>query len=106
MGPYRVDQFPDNYPRFLAAATSCLLSYNKSCIQGVRRENKPLTIEEGEAFLQFQKDVKKLLKRKCSFQVKKALYVEIYKRYVPDVSKEEGDVSKGVAQEKENDYHY
>ncbi|ACM44487.1 V2 protein [Beet curly top virus] len=106
MGPFRVDQFPDNYPAFLAVSTSCFLRYNRWCILGIHQEIEALTLEEGEVFLQFQKEVKKLLRRKVNFHRKCALYEEIYKKYVHNVTEEKGESSKCVAEEEEDYYDF
>nr|QTT61881.1 V2 [Opuntia virus 2-DBG_56] len=103
MGPFRVDQFPKNYPSFLAVSTNCFLRYNKWCILGVQQEIELLTLEEGEAFLQFQREVKKLLRRKCRFGEKCALYEEIYKKYVSDGSEKKREVSDFLGEEEEDD---
>nr|ADY88067.1 ss-ds DNA regulator [Beet curly top virus] len=106
MGPFRVDQFPDNYPAFLAVSTSCFLRYNRWCILGIHQEIEALTLEEGEVFLQFQKELKKLLRLKVNFHRKCSLYEEIYKKYVHNVAEKEGESSKCVAKEEENYYDY
>nr|QTT61586.1 V2 [Becurtovirus sp.] len=104
MGPFRVGQFPQNYPAFLAVSTSCFLRYNKWCILGIQPEIESLTIEEGEVFLQFRKEVKKLLKRKCSFARKCTLYAELYKKYVTHGSEEKVEVSDFDLEEEEDDH--
>ncbi|ADM64620.1 ss-dsDNA regulator [Spinach severe curly top virus] len=102
MGPFKVDQFPGNYPAFLAVSTSCFLRYNKWCILGVIPEIGELTLEEGEVFLQFQKEVKKLLRLNCSFGRKCILYQDIYKKYVKDESEKKNAVA-GCWEEEEED---
>nr|APB54178.1 SS-DS DNA regulator [Beet curly top virus] len=106
MGPFRVDQFPDNYPAFLAVSTSCFLRYNRWCILGIHQEIESLTLEEGEVFLQFQKEVKKLLRSKVNFHRKCSLYEEIYKTYVYNVPEKKGESSKCVAEEEEVYYDF
>ncbi|AGD79176.1 movement protein [Beet curly top Iran virus] len=81
MGPFRVREFPRNYPALLAVSTSCFLRYNKWCILGVNQEVEPLCLEEGELFLRYQKDVKKILSRRCSFKEKCELYDAVVKKY-------------------------
>jgi hypothetical protein len=104
MGPFRVDQFPKNYPALLAVSTSCFFRYNKWCILGIQPEIEPLSLEDGEVFLQFQKEVKKLLRRKCSFGRKCVLYQEIYKEYVKDESEKKNEVADFMAEEEEDDF--
>nr|AMD16538.1 ds-ss DNA regulator [Beet curly top virus] len=104
MGPFRVDQFPGNYPALLAVSTSCFLRYNRWCIVGIHHEIEPLTLGDGEVVLQFPKEVKKLLKRKCNFARKCALYEEIYYKYVSNVAEEKGtQVPDCMAEEEEDD---
>ncbi|AGD79171.1 movement protein [Beet curly top Iran virus] len=82
MVPFKVSEFPRNYPALLAVSTSCFLRYNKWCLLGIQPQiREPLTLEDGEDFLQFQKEVKKLLKLKVSFKRKCILYEEIYQKY-------------------------
>ncbi|AAB18923.1 V2 [Horseradish curly top virus] len=105
MGPFTVGQFPRNYPALLAVSTSCFFRYNKWCILGIRHEVESLTLEEGEAFLGFQKEVKKLLKRKCTFSRKCELYEEIYKKYLSDGPEEKGSLPTVMVEEEEDWAH-
>ncbi|AUT11875.1 v2 [Exomis microphylla associated virus] len=82
MVPFRVRDFPRNYPAFLAAATSCLLRYNKWFILGTLPEvTGTLTVEEQENFIQFQKQVRKILRSNWSFVRKCRVYEIVYTKY-------------------------
>ncbi|AUT11880.1 v2 [Limeum africanum associated virus] len=83
MAPYRVRDFPDTYPKFLAACTRCLLQWNKYCILGIQLESGELDLEEEEAYLQFKKEAQKLLQKKVNFHTKCELYLELKKKYGP-----------------------
>ncbi|AKJ80159.1 V2 [Beet curly top Iran virus-[Kaf]] len=104
MVPFRVSEFPRSYPALLAVSTSCFLRYNKWCLVGIEPQvREPLTLEEGEDFLQFQKEVKKLLKLKVSFKRKCSLYEDIYKKYGGSESKEKVYSSRQLDEEEEDD---
>nr|WGT85303.1 movement protein [Beet curly top Iran virus] len=104
MVPFRVSEFPQSYPALLAVSTSCFLRYNKWCILGIQPEVlEPLTLEEGEDFLQFQKGVKKILKLKVGFKRKCSLYEELYQKYGNRNPKEKVPVCDQLVEEEEDD---
>nr|AFK14093.1 movement protein [Beet curly top Iran virus] len=104
MVPFRVSEFPRSYPALLAVSTSCFLRYNKWCLLGIEPQvREPLTLEEGEDFLQFQKELKKLLKLKVSFKRKCCLYEDIYKKYGCSKSEEKVYSSVQLDEEEEDD---
>ncbi|AGD79181.1 movement protein [Beet curly top Iran virus] len=105
MVPFKVSEFPRSYPALLAVSTSCFLRYNKWCLLGIQPQVlEPLTLEEGEDFLQFQKEVKKLLKLKVNFKRKCLLYEEIYKKYGSSKSEEKVYVCDQLGEEEEDDH--
>lgn len=104
MVPFKVSEFPPSYRALLAVSTSCFLRYNKWCIQGIQTEiREELSLEEGEDFLRFQKEVRKLLNLKVSYKRKCILYEDIYKKYGGTKSEEKVLYVQHVDEEEADD---